>query len=168
MADDPVKAKGLLDVAIAEANGLAWQPDKENFGLGLGATEDARRWVELGHFFERYLRAPRPAKRGPGQPSKNPTRTNDAKRALVIYLTLERVREVKEIKREAKFETPLRTLIELAEDTFPTHGLFNKPKAQNKMLASVKRGREILGIDEHWRGPPIDELRVLVANEPLK
>ncbi len=168
MADDPVKAKGLLDVAFAEANGLAWQLETENFGLGPGATEDAKRWVELGHFVEKYLCTLKPAKRGPGQPSKAPTRTNDAKRALLIYLTLERVREVKEIKREAKFETPLRTLIELAEGTFPTHGLFNKPKAQNKMLASVKRGREILGIDDYWRGPPIDELRVLIANEPLK
>lgn len=166
MTDDPIKVKGLLDVAAAEANGSYWQLDTESIGLGFGTTEHAKRWAELGQSVETYLRILKHARRGPGQPSKAPTQTNDAKRALLIYLTLERVREVKGIKREAKLEMPLRKLIYLTENTFPTHGLFNKPKAQNKMLASVKRGREILGIDDHWRGPLTDELLDQVKIEP--
>lgn len=158
MVDDPVKAKGLLGVAFAEANGLAWQLDTENFGLGLGATEDAKRWVEIGREVELRMSIPKPPRRGPGQPRKTSLQTNDVKRAFLIYCTLEKLRKSRGYGRRAKIEAPLRTLIEIARYAFPTHGLFDKPKAHNKMLASVKRGRERLGIDDYWRGPTIEEL----------
>ena len=53
---------------------------------------------------------------------------------------------------------PLFKLISLAKEIFPTHGLFEKPQAANKMHASVKRGRKICGIDEYWRGKPFLEI----------
>ena len=79
-------------------------------------------------------------------------------RALLLYAAVERIRERKGVERNATIEFPLPKLIELTAKIFPTHGLFEKLGAPNKMYEKIKRGRKVWGIDEFWRGKPLAEL----------
>lgn len=138
------KVRGLFDAMDAEVDGVEWELEP-SLGLGLGATEDAKRWAEIGREAERlaslsldHLRSP---KRGRGQPPKPQELTNDAQRAFTLYMTARCLRDVAGVDRDATIEIPLRRLIEIANSLFPTGDLFRKPTAENKMYECVKRGR---------------------------
>lgn len=160
--------RGLLDSCALKDDEIEFERPSENFmyGMGSGATPEAIRWAYIGYKFEQLIssydeeldRLLQPTKKSRGGQPKLPRKTNDAKRALVLYATIERIREVKKISRESEIEFPLNKLIELTERLFPTYELFMKPTYKNKMLASIKRGREIWGIDKYWRGPSIQSL----------
>lgn len=163
--------RGLLDIVGLEDDEWELKKPSENFmyGMGLGASPEATRWAYKGYILELLL-ASEPSQRENvnlllqtrkkmrGGQLKKSRQTNDAKRAFVLYATVERIREVKNLSRESKIEFPLNELIELTEQLFPTYELFKKPTYKNKMLASVKRGREIWGIDKYWRGPSLQSL----------
>ena len=155
--------RGLFGVLEAEASGQEWSLEgpSENYipGLGWGASEDVRRWAQLMRERESLVFVmPEKAKKGIGQPKKVQAMTNDVLRAIVLYQTACRIRAAVEAGVDKKLEMPLFKLISLATEIFPTHGLFEKPKADNKMHASVKRGRKICDIDEYWRGKPFLEI----------
>lgn len=102
----------------------------------------------------------RPAgpKRRRGQPPKASINTNDAQRALILYELVELLRVANSISRDRKIKFPLSQLIQLARQILPDQKLLGKPQYRNKLHASLKKGRGILGIDEHWRGPPLESL----------
>lgn len=159
------KVRGLLEYIEAEASGEEWEcaepsPDWVP-GMGSGATAEATRWAYKGWLLERYAAFPPPPpspKRGRGQPQKHRKLSNDGKRAFLLYLMARAIRDTVGSGPSSKIEMPLFEMIDLTKKTFRTRGLFAKPKAPNKMYGSVKRGREIFGIDEYWRGPPPESL----------
>lgn len=110
---------------------------------------------------ERYdavMDALSPRKRARGQPRKAPQQTNDAKRALLLYMVAERIRRLDGLNRDHPLRIQMRTHLRLARVLFPDHPLLAKPSSPNKMLSSVKRGRKIWGIDDRWRGRPVEDL----------
>lgn len=162
----PRKVSGLIEAMTAEIEGVDWEFSNEaaaTSGLGLGATPRAMELVRKGLQFERFellLSAVSENSVQPkrGQPKKNPKLKNDAKRALLLYMTAERIRETQGIPRTAKIEMPIKKMIYLAKELFPTHGLFDRISRDNKLYESVKRGRCYFDIDEFWRGKPIEEI----------
>jgi hypothetical protein len=156
------KIRGLLDILVAEANDEGWELEEPSAGfmpgMGLGATEQARRWAFIGFTAELMRGIDAHPKRPVGQPKKQCRFSNDAKRAVVIYVTLERHRSHRGIDRNMKIELSLTELIAKAQKLFPEYEIFDKPTYGNKMYASVKRGRKIFGIDKYWRGPDLGSL----------
>ena len=61
------QVRGLLDVVEAEAQGEEWELAEQTLGdalgLGLGATEQARRWALIGMEHEAKMQSRRPAHR---------------------------------------------------------------------------------------------------------
>ena len=153
---------GLLDYMEAMNNEEEWEFETPSAdfvpGIGFGATEQATRWAWIGRRTELMSGVEIHPKRPVGQPKKRAEFTNDTKRAFLLYSTVERIRSLNSIERQSKIKLPLLELISLTQRLFPTNGLFDKPTHENKMYASVKRGRKTLGIDEFWRGPEIESL----------
>lgn len=128
-------------------------------GFGLGASKRTAELVEKGlqlELLEALQKIENPVK-GAGAPAKGVRRTNDSIRALLLYSTAERLRAALDRPPSTKIEMPIKRMIALTEELFPTRGIFKKIKNDNKLYASVKKGRLNLGIDEYWRGDPWGE-----------
>ena len=152
------KVVGLLDKILAEADGVDWEwdhsaeyrkiEDERLMSIGRLATYRLR---ENPNLFEIFIGA----KQRQGQPEKKPYQTNDARRAFLLYFAARQIREALDQHEDATFEMPLFQHILFTKALLPTKGLFDKPKARNKMRSSVKRGREIHKIDIYWRSPKL-------------
>jgi hypothetical protein len=88
-----------------------------------------------------------------GRPQIPNLLSNDAKRAFVLYAAAEHYRKDNGLRRNANLEFTTFKLIALAKSLYPCRGIFDRPVQRHKMLASIKRGRKILGIKDGWCGP---------------
>lgn len=155
------KVRGILGIIEAELDGLEWELEPSTVpGLGLGATEDARRWAEIGRNIEALAplsyEEPKAVKRGRGQPKKSPLATNDSLRAFVLYVAARRIRAARGMSQNEPLEISLPRLIDEAVKMFPDDLTFRRSLATNKLYQSVKRGRTVQGIDEAWRSPRLE------------
>ena len=165
MSDDH-QPEGLLDIFLSDEEIAEKYRDKPDplrgIGLGLGASDRARELVLKGLEYEQLeiiSKVLENQKRQPGRPSINDKRfTKHSKRAFCLYAMAERIKKVRGIAPDEGLEITLRKLIEETEKTFPTHGIFNKPKDFDKMRKSIKQGCKALGIEDQWRGPPLSDL----------
>lgn len=155
----PRKVRGLIEIAKAEAAGEDWildEPSAEYIpGLGLGATDEARRWAFIGYFVEKNLELTAVIKKRRGRPTVSPFQSKDAFRAFKVW-TFARALEPKNrktvsnrelIRRVAEAEKQLN--IPMAERAFPEGGNFE---------AAVSRGRKILEIDDEWHSPLCEKI----------
>lgn len=92
-------------------------------------------------------------KRDRGRPPVPKMLSKNVKRAFVLYVAAEHYRNEHGLSRNIELHLTTSQLIDLAKSLYPCRGIFDKPVDPNKMLASIKRGREILGIKKGWRGP---------------
>jgi len=153
--------KGLFGALQADADGVEWETDSSE----LKQEIENERLISLAHHaMQRLSEDPRLAalffnvEKPLGQPPKQPFQTNNAKRAMALYMAARCICEARGYGKDATFEMHLLKHITLAKALFPTNDIFDKPKASNKMRASVKRGREILGIDRYWRSSNLEDL----------
>ena len=94
-------------------------------------------------------------KKNRGQPSKYPTVTNDALRAYVLSVVSEQLRKEADLKPDAPLGLTTKQLLSEAQrrytmDINPKNKILHKPTYHAKMLASLKRGRKILGLNEDY------------------
>ena len=90
-----------------------------------------------------------------GQPQKYPTMTHDALRAFVLSGVSEQLRKEADLELDAPLGLTTKQLLEEAQrryttDINPKYIILHKPKDHPKMLASLKRGRKILGLNEDY------------------
>lgn len=88
-----------------------------------------------------------------GQPTKSPLKTNDAKRAYVLYAAIQKLRANNHPLVLNGNIPSLLLLIEAAKESFDTRSIFAKPAAPNKMYASIRRGKKILNLGADWSLP---------------
>lgn len=90
-----------------------------------------------------------------GQPLKKPTITHDALRAYLIFVLSETLRKEEGLEPDAPLGLTTKQLISEAQRRYPTdinpkYKILYKPTYHAKMLASLKRGRKILGLNEDY------------------
>ena len=90
-----------------------------------------------------------------GQPLKKPTITHDALRAYLISVLSETLRKEEGLKPDDPLGLTTKQLISEAQRRYPTdinpkYKILYKPTYHEKMLASLKRGRKILGLNEDY------------------
>lgn len=92
-------------------------------------------------------------KKDRGRPPVPMMLSRNVTRAFVLYVAADHYRKEHGLSRNIELHLKTSQLIDLAKSLYPCRGIFDKPVDRNKMLASIKRGREILGIKKGWRGP---------------
>ena len=105
-------------------------------------------------------------KKNRGQPSKYPTMTHDALRAYVISVVSEQLRKEADLEPDAPLDLTTKQLLSEAQSRYttdinPKYIILHKPKDHPKMLASLKRGRKILGLNEDYIRTNDDALGVM-------
>ena len=90
-----------------------------------------------------------------GQPLKKPTITKDAMRAYLLSVLSEILRKEAGIKPDEPLGLTTKQLLKEAQrrytmDINPKNIILHKPTYHEKMLASLKRGRKILGLNEDY------------------
>lgn len=92
-----------------------------------------------------------PEKRG--QPEKTRKLTNAAKRAFVLQQVSIRLRKVNNMDEHTPLGLSAPQLIKQALLFYPDHKyekLFSKPSYTHRMYEELKKGREILSLDENY------------------
>ena len=94
-------------------------------------------------------------KRTRGQPQKYLTMTHDALRAFVLSGVSEQLRKEAGLKPDAPLGLTTKQLLKEAQSRYttdinPKYIILHKPTYHAKMLASLKRGRKILGLNEDY------------------
>ena len=90
-----------------------------------------------------------------GQPQKYPTMTHDALRAFILSVVSEQLRKEAGLELDTPLGLTTKQLLCEAQrryttDINPKNIILHKPKSRSKMLASLKRGRKILGLNEDY------------------
>jgi len=90
-----------------------------------------------------------------GQPSKYPTLTHDALRAFALSVVSEQLRREAGLEPDAHLGLSTKQLLSEAQrryttDINPKYKILHQPTYHAKMLASLKRGRKILGLNEDY------------------
>lgn len=162
---DKQRVRGLLDLPSSDFFGEGWdlaEPSPEFVpGMGLGATEQARRWAWLGMQAETAAEIKRALRRPPHRPRKDQLSTTDAIRAYSLWRICHRLRH-QWGKPRARIEVTNRELIRWHREIetaleVPKHKqLFAKP--DQTIEPSVSKGRGILQIDDHWNSAVCEEV----------
>ncbi|MFD0978213.1 hypothetical protein [Tropicimonas aquimaris] len=171
------KVRGLLDIVVAEAEGVEWQFDLASddplsgIGLGLWASPRARELVVKGLLFERWLQLEeeiKRLKRPAGRPKAfdGPLSNIDAQRAFALWEFAHRLGAgIKKRPFDPSIGVGIttRALIGLAKiveaDLSPDiKPLFPSMTSDATLEQSVSRGRAALGIDERWRSKTCEKL----------
>ena len=105
-------------------------------------------------------------KKNRGQPSKYPTMTHDALRAYVLSVVSGQLRKEAGLEPDAHLGLSTKQLLSEAQrryttDINPKNIILHKPTSRSKMLASLKRGRKILGLNEDYIRTNDDALGVM-------
>lgn len=151
--------RGLLDYSEAVASGQEWEFEEPSPayvpGLGLGTTDDARRWAWLGYMTEKRTRIDSLLKPKRGRPRKPPIGSKDAWRAFRLWMV---AREFSESERAALTNRQLIQVVTAVEDYMNVpNGLRAFPKAGSHEQ-SVSRGKKALGIDSHWNSAVCEKI----------
>ena len=90
-----------------------------------------------------------------GQPQKYPTMTHDALRAYLISVLSGILRKEAGLEPDASLGLTTKQLMSEAQRRYtteinPKYKILHKPTYHAKMLASLKRGREVLGLNEDY------------------
>ena len=150
--------RGRLEVVEAEAKGeeggLAAQTLVDALGLGLGATEQAKRWALIGMEHEAKMQLRRPANR----PKKESITKIDSIRAFAAWRMCWHLRGLANKPNARITNRELIRVIQVVEQEkslgagerlFPEHG---NPEA------SLSRGKKILEIDGDWNSKVCEKL----------
>ena len=94
-------------------------------------------------------------KKSRGQPVKKAIVTHDAMRAYLLSVLSETLRKEAGLKPDAPLGLTTKQLISEAQrryqtDINPKYKILYKPTYHEKMLASLKRGRKIFGLNEDY------------------
>tara|TARA_B110000977_G_C10846863_1_gene404243 strand:+ start:48 stop:548 length:501 start_codon:yes stop_codon:yes gene_type:complete len=153
------QVRGLLDVVEAEAQGEEWELAEQTLGdalgLGLGATEQARRWALIGMEHEAKMQSRRPAHR----PKKENITKIDSIRAFAAWHMCWRLRGLAN-KPNARITN--RELIRVIQVVEQAEGLDAGERLfpeRGNSDASLSRGKKILGIDANWNSKVCEELQ---------
>lgn len=160
MTDPPKrKIRGLFDIIDAQAKGEDWELEaiSEDFipGLGVGATDEARRWAWLGYRYEMLEAVKVRLKRKRGPPTKDAYLTLDAKRARYLWAFADTLTKGKGGKISS------RALIQLAVEVAKSTA---NPELKRLFLVadnveySVSRGKKIMDIDAQWCSKVCEQL----------
>lgn len=148
------KIRGLIGILEAEADGGEWRLDfpSEDFipGLGLGTTDEARRWAWIGYQTEMRAWIEATIKKTPGRPPRdNEYDDIHCRRAeqLRLYAMM--------FVRLGKPVPSQRKLIELAKKweagSAPEDQYF-RHSTDGALEQSVSRGKKRLEINRDWSG----------------
>ena len=152
------QVRGLLEVVEAEAKGEEWELAAQTLGdalgLGLGATEQAKRWALIGIEHEAKMQLRRPAHR----PKKESITKIDSIRAFAAWQMCWHLRGLANKPNARITNRELIRVIQIVEQEkslgagerlFPEHG---------NSEASLSRGKKILEIDGDWNSKVCEEL----------
>ena len=112
-------------------------------------------------------------KKSRGQPVKKPIITNDAMRAYLLSVLSEILRKEAGLEPDEPLGLTTKQLLKEAQRRYPIninpkYKILNKPTYHEKMLASLKRGREILGLNEEYIRTNDDALGEYLFNKNKK
>ena len=153
---DKKQVKGLLDyISLKSDEEAEVAPNSEGyvFGMGLGATEETKRWAYKGFLLESGERFEKINKKINGRPKVSFLLGIDQKRVFALWFMIKDWSQVK------KSNTSNRDLILLAkknECCITTKKLFTGMIAT--LEQSVSRGRNKFVVDESWNSEVCEKL----------
>jgi hypothetical protein len=153
------QVRGLLDVIEAEAQGEEWELAEQTLGdalgLGLGATEQAKRWALIGMEHEAKMQSRRPAHR----PKKENITKIDSIRAFAAWHMFWHLRGLANKPNAHITNRELIRVIQIVEQTKSLDAGERLFPERGNSDASLSRGKKILEIDDNWNSKVCEELQ---------
>ena len=153
---DKKQIKGLLDyISLKPGEESELAPNSEDyvFGMGVGATKEARDLAIIGSIYINIQKLKKLSKNPNGRPKKSILLGIDQKRVFAIWFM------IKDWSLVKKSNTSNRELILLAQEneySITTKKLFIGMIAT--LEQSVSRGRNKLEVDENWNSEICEQL----------
>jgi hypothetical protein len=148
------KLRGLLHIEGIDPDPPEHVLTDLAIGLGLGATEQARRWAWMGFALEQEGKLRRPAHR----PKQDPKTRKDAIRAFGAWQMCWNLRRILGNPNANIKSRELVRIIRRVEEALAIPTLERLFPERADIDASLSRGKKILGIDDDWNSKVCEEL----------
>lgn len=157
--------RGLLDVIVADADGIDWEMAKPSAtylpGMGLGATPEAFRWAWLGYCADELRKNKRPR----GRPRRNNSFNTDCYRAYRCWAAVDSLRKNRGIGFRISNREAIHIVRLIDEHLSNEEPAFPRSITDASAEQSLSRGRRTLGISADWQSDACDEIAKMVFDK---